>query len=99
MRSLKAQIAAENTPSSAPATPAGHPPRVPVPADDFKAERPKGRSPSREGKRAIVGHFSPEMSLKIAILARTRNMTIQALMGEAWDDLLLKYGEAPFGET
>ena len=97
MRSLKAQIAAENTPGPTLATSAGHPPRVS--ADDFKAERPKGRSPSREGKRAIVGHFSPEMSLKIAILARTRNMTIQALMGEAWDDLLLKYGETPFGET
>lgn len=96
MKGLKAQIEAEAAVPAKAAT-RGRPVN-PARAMTDEADS-GGRVPSRKGKRAIVGHFSQELALKISILARTQGKTIQALMGEAWDDLLVKYGEEPFGEA
>jgi hypothetical protein len=53
---------------------------------------------ARLGKVATVGHFSPELSIDIKTIAAQRRCTVQALMGEAWDDLLQKHGLPPRGE-
>lgn len=59
---------------------------------------PAARSATRTGKKAISGYFSPELSRGLHILALERDTSLQALMGEAFDDLMRKYGKHPFGE-
>ncbi|MDR3436023.1 ribbon-helix-helix domain-containing protein [Telmatospirillum sp.] len=53
--------------------------------------------PSRIGRKAIAAYFSLEMSLAMHVCARKRGLSLQALMGEAFDDVLRKYGESPIG--
>lgn len=57
-----------------------------------------GTPPSRIGRKAISGYFSPEMSLAVHMRARRNGISLQALMAEAFDDVLRKYGESPVGE-
>jgi hypothetical protein len=56
------------------------------------------RRPSREGKKGILGHFSPELSRTLNIMAIEEGTTVQALMGEAFDLLMRTRGKHPFGE-
>ena len=53
--------------------------------------------PSSIGRKAIAAYFSPEMSLAMHFCARKRGVSLQALMVEAFDDVLRKYGESPIG--
>lgn len=53
--------------------------------------------PSRVGRKAIAAYFSPEMSLAMHVCARKQGLSLQALMVEAFDDVLRKYGESPIG--
>lgn len=64
-----------------PASPAAHP-QIP---------------PSRVGRKAISGYFSPELSLAMHTCARRNGLSLQDLMAEAFDDVLRKYGESPIG--
>lgn len=57
----------------------------------------KPRNP-REGKKAVVGYFSPAVSRALHQLALDTDTSIQALLGEAIDDLMRKHGKHPFGE-
>lgn len=52
---------------------------------------------SRQGRKQIAGFFTPDMSLAMHLLARRQDRTLQALMTEAFDDVLRKYGESPIG--
>lgn len=54
-------------------------------------------TPSRVGRKAISGYFSPEMSLALHTCARRHGVSLQALMAEAFDDILRKYDESPIG--
>ncbi|MGA0606608.1 ribbon-helix-helix domain-containing protein [Phenylobacterium sp. VNQ135] len=56
------------------------------------------RSPGRSGKKAVSGYFSPDVSRGLHLLALEQGTSLQALMGEAFDDLMRKYGKHPFGE-
>ena len=53
---------------------------------------------SRTGKKAVAGYFSPELSRALHILGIEQDKSLQALLGEAIDDLMRKYGRHPFGE-
>ena len=53
--------------------------------------------PSRIGRKAISGYFSPELSLAMHTCARRHGLSLQDLMAEAFDDVLRKYGESPIG--
>ena len=64
------------------------------PADTPKKEDKN----SRTGKKAVAGYFSPELSRALNILRIEQDKSLQALLGEAIDDLLRKYGKHPFGE-
>ncbi|NTS66838.1 hypothetical protein HRV97_16990 [Sphingomonas sp. HHU CXW] len=60
--------------------------------------KPSGARPSRQGKRVISGHFSPELSRGLNMLAVEQDKTVQALLGEAIDLLMRQYDRHPFGE-
>ena len=57
-----------------------------------------GRTPARIGKKAVGGYYSPQLSQALSMLALEQNTSLQALLGEAIDDLMRKYGKHPFGE-
>ena len=52
----------------------------------------------REGKKLVGGYFSQELSRGINVLAAEQGTSVQALLGEAIDDLMRKHGKHPFGE-
>ena len=59
---------------------------------------PQGRALARVGKKAVGGYYSPQLSQALNILAVEQSTSLQALLGEAIDDLMRKYGKHPFGE-
>lgn len=71
--------------------------RVEVGANVVKVINSSTPSPSRVGRKAISGYFSPEMSLALHTCARRHGVNLQALMAEAFDDILRKYDESPIG--
>jgi hypothetical protein len=93
--------AATPTPAVAPAprakaTPApAAAPVAPTPAPEPVAST---RPVSREGRKQIAGFFSPDMSLAMHMLARRQGRSLQALMAEAFNDVLRKHGESPIGD-
>lgn len=46
---------------------------------------------SREGKKAISGHFDPAVAWQLKKLALDRQATVQKLLEEALEDLFEKY--------
>ena len=81
---------------SAAAAPAPAPAKAasPVPATETEAKGPA----SRQGRKQIAGFFTPDMSLAMHMLARRQDRSLQALMAEAFNDVLRKYGESPIGD-
>jgi hypothetical protein len=71
-------------------------PEAPPPAES--AAPPAARSPARIGKKAVSGYYSLGLSQALNMLALERNTSLQAVLGEAIDDLFRKYGKHPFGE-
>ena len=53
---------------------------------------PSTRQPSRIGKASVTGYFAPEVRKQLRRLAADRDTTIQALLGEALNDLFAKHG-------
>ena len=72
---------------------------APVSAEDAAAGAPVStKAKAREGKKAIVGYFSEDMSRQLRVMAIEENTTVQALVGEGLDMLLRARGKHPFGE-
>lgn len=70
-----------------------------VPAEvDTPAPPGSTRAKAREGKKAIVGYFSEDMSRQLRVMAIEEGLTVQALVGEALDMLMRARGKHPFGE-
>ncbi|MFV0624668.1 ribbon-helix-helix domain-containing protein [Sphingomonas sp. ac-8] len=69
-----------------------------TPVDAGQGRGGTSRPASREGRKQIAGFFSPEMSLAMHMLARRQNRSLQALMAEAFNDVLRKHGESPLGD-
>jgi hypothetical protein len=55
-------------------------------------------TPSRIGRKAISDYFTLELSLALHHSARKHDIRPQALIAEAFNDVLRKYGESPVGE-
>ena len=70
---------------------------APAPTE-VAATATSSRPKAREGKKAIVGYFSEDMSRQFRMLAVEEDTTVQALIGEALDMLLRARGKHPFGE-
>jgi hypothetical protein len=51
------------------------------------------RPAARRDTRQIAGHFPEEVAWQLRKLAVERRKTVQALMGEALNDLFQKYGK------
>jgi len=47
----------------------------------------------RQGTKLIGGHFAPEVSTQLRIIAAEEGTTVQNLLGEALDDLFVKKGK------
>jgi hypothetical protein len=56
------------------------------------------KAKAREGKKAVVGYFSADMSRQVRVMAIEEGVTMQALIGEAIDLLMRDRGKHPFGE-
>lgn len=67
-------------------------------AIEAQAASPSEPAVGRSGKKAISAYFSPDVSRGLHMLALEQGTTLQSLMGEAFDDLMRKYGRHPFGE-
>ncbi len=63
-----------------------------------QAPVPQARRPARQGKKGVVGYFSPELSRSLNVLAAEEDTSVQALMGEAFDLLFRSRGKHPYGE-
>ncbi|WP_420608247.1 ribbon-helix-helix domain-containing protein [Novosphingopyxis sp.] len=55
-------------------------------------------APSRKGRKQIAAYFTPDMSFAMHTLARRQGRSLQALMAEAFNDVLRKHGESPIGD-
>lgn len=73
------------------------PAAAPAPGNSDASAAPT-KAQARIGKKAVSGYFSPEMSRGLHLLALEQGTSLQALMGEAFDDLMRKYSKHPFGE-
>lgn len=51
--------------------------------------------PSRQGKKAITGHFDPAVSKQLKQIGLEKDKSIQDLLAEAVNDLFTKYGRSP----
>ena len=51
-----------------------------------------GPAPSRAGKASVTGYFAPAVRRQLRRLAADRDTTLQALLGEAVNDLFAKHG-------
>lgn len=71
---------------------------TPKEAEATSKEAAANRPESRVGRKQIAGFFTPEMSFAMHMLARRQDKSLQALMAEAFNDVLRKYGESPIGE-
>lgn len=74
------------------------PPQTTVDPDSPASKPSQARPIAREGKKAVSGYFSAELRRALHQLGLEQDVTLQAVMGEAFDDLLRKYGKHPFGE-
>ncbi len=54
---------------------------------------------SRRGTKLIGGHFAPEVSTQLRIVAAEEGTTVQSLLAEALDDLFVKKGRARVTRT
>jgi hypothetical protein len=77
----------------------GPKPAPTVAADPLPPAAANGsRVKAREGKKAVVGYFSEELSRAMRMLALEEGSSVQALLGEAIDLLMRDRGKHPFGE-
>lgn len=73
-------------------------PKLESAKDSDQEQAKQTRRPARQGKKGVVGYFSPELSRNLNVLAAEEDTSVQALMGEAFDLLFRARGKHPFGE-
>ncbi|MCC4234678.1 hypothetical protein LL253_18560 [Sphingobium soli] len=87
----------DSAPSPATAEPEGRA-AAPIAASTGPGTASSPVAPSRQGKKAMTGYFSPEMSFAMHMTARKHSMSLQDAMAEAFNDWLRKMGESPVGK-
>jgi len=58
-------------------------------------EESSATPPSRRGKKAVVCYVDPAVSRELKVLGAEGQRSVQALLVEAVNDLLEKYGKLP----
>ena len=89
------QAAPQIEPTAAPAKKQGRATTIPAAANTATGA---ATAPSRQGKKAMTGYFSPEMSFAMHMTSRKNGMSLQDAMAEAFNDWLRKMGESPVGK-
>ena len=69
-------------------------PATPAPAPEAEPTGGKPPAPARRGTKLIGGHFAPEVSIQLRIIAAEEGATVQSLLAEALDDLFVKKGRS-----
>lgn len=64
----------------------------------IQTDAKSGTAPSRIGLKTINGHFSPELSVDLKVIAACEQRSIQSLIGEALDIILITRGYLARGE-
>ena len=59
----------------------------------------RAAQPGRIGKVSVAGYFAPEVRRQLKRLAADADTTVQALLGEALNDLFAKHGLAEIAES
>ena len=70
-----------------------------TPASILTPPPTKPAQAGRQGTKLIGGHFAPEVSTQLRILAAEEGTTVQSLLGEALDDLFVKKGRGRVART
>ena len=70
------------------------PVELPAPLPNRVTPEPiaKPSNNTRQGTKLIGGHFAPEVSTQLRIIAAEESTTVQSLLAEALDDLFVKKG-------
>ena len=68
-------------------------PATPAPAPKAEPAGEKAPADARRGTKLIGGHFAPEVSTQLRIIAAEEGATVQSLLAEALDDLFVKKGK------
>ena len=71
---------------------AGPAPEQPVPSPGVRPRPGASPPPSRAGKASVTAYFAPAVRRQLRRLAADRDTTLQALLGEAVNDLFAKHG-------
>lgn len=74
---------------------AGHLVVAPQPHDVPEVRTVPQRPPSRQGKKAVAGHFDPAVSRQLRQIALAEESSVQELLKEALNDLFVKRGKPP----
>lgn len=64
-------------------------------AEPAATEDEASKPPSRRGKKAVVCYVDPAVSQELKVLGAVEGRSNQALLVEAINDLLAKYGKLP----
>ena len=96
--SRKGSLLALRDRDSAPAPKLEAPGKAVAAAANGTSTTSSSTAPSRQGKKAMTGYFSPEMSFAMHMTARKNGMSLQDAMAEAFNDWLRKMGESPVGK-
>ncbi len=71
-------------------------PKAPAMPPATKAEpdgQGRGRSASRDGKKAVITYLPPDVHMNLKVLAARQDTTIQELSEQAYDLLFQKYND------
>jgi len=86
-----AEVAAAAGSTRKTSLPESPPPSAPEP-EQSRASRPRAKTRAA-GTKQIAGHFPAEVAWQLRELAVERRTTVQALLGEALNDLFQKHGK------
>ena len=76
----------------------GKPRTIKAAAKTVASEPKKFHRPSRDNRRFIGGHFHPNVAKQLRMLAAEDDTTVQALLEEALNLLLVKKGKGKIAE-
>ena len=67
--------------------------QLPRAENNTSREMDRHYRPGRQGKANVTGYFPPTVKRQLRVLAAEQDTTIQALLGQALNDLFAKYGK------
>lgn len=88
------QAVLDRAAKSEPAAPVKTQSRAAKPKQAAPAAERTAAKPGRASTKLIGGHFAPEISTQLRIIAAEEGTTVQNLLAEALDDLFVKKGKA-----